>query len=184
MKTKSHLPTAALVAIVAFSSSLMAQAEVSPDTPTKRQSGYDLKDSKLSHADRNFFEEASKSGTKEVEISSAVKSRLTNTQVSGFADMMITDHAAANTELQALAAKKGVTLPADRKDYTAKWSKNNKDLDDDYIGEMEDDHEKAVKLFEKAAKSEDPDIAAFARKTLPKLEQHLTEVRALNKAVK
>jgi putative membrane protein len=191
MKTKSTLPAATLFAIVTFASSLLAQTEPMPNTPTrtdkpaKRQAGYNKdNDNKLSHADRNFFEEAAKSGMKEVEVSTAVKGRLTNTQVSSFADMMVTDHTAANAELQALAAKKGVTLPADKKDYTKKWSKNEKDLDEDYVKAMEDDHEEAVKLFEKASKSDDPDIAAFAQKTLPKLQQHLDHARTLKKTVK
>jgi putative membrane protein len=191
MKTKSSLPAATLFAIVTFSSSLLAQTEPMPSTPTrtdapaKRQAGFHKdNDGKLSHADRNFFEEAAKSGMKEVEVSTAVKGRLTNPQVSSFADMMVTDHTAANTELQALAAKKGVTLPTEKKDYTKKWSKNEKDLDEDYIKAMEDDHEDAVKLFEKASKSDDPDIAAFAQKTLPKLQQHLEHAKTLKKSVK
>lgn len=198
MNTTSRLPAVTFFAIVAFSSSLMAQTATTPNTAparsdttrsdatTKRQAGHDYnnRDNKLSHADRNFFEEAAKSGMKEVEVSTAVKGRLTNTEVGAFADTMITDHTAANTELQALAARKGVTLPADKKDYTKKWNKNEKNLDEDYIKSMEDDHEEAVKLFEKASKSDDPDIAAFAQKTLPKLQMHLDHARTLKKSVK
>jgi putative membrane protein len=194
MKTKSSLPAATLFAIVTFSTSLLAQTAQSNSqatTPTRndatqRQAGYNNKDNngKLSHADKNFFEEAAKSGMKEVEVSTAVKGRLTNNEVSSFADTMVADHTAANTELQALAAKKGVTLPADNKDYAQKWSKDKKDLDEDYVKSMEDDHEKAVKLFEKASKSDDPEIAAFAQKTLPKLQQHLDHARMLKKNFK
>lgn len=191
MKTKSSLPAATLFAIVTFSTSLLAQTEPATtaptraDAPAKRQAGYGMnKDNKLSHADRNFFEEAAKSGMKEVEVSTAVKGRLTNAEVGSFADQMVTDHTAANTELMALAARKGVTLPADKKDYAKKWAKNEKNLDEDYVKAMEDDHEEAVKLFEKASKSDDADIAAFAQKTLPKLQMHLDHARMLKKTVK
>ncbi len=190
MKTKSSLPAVTLFAIATFSTSLLAQTEPVTSTPTRtdapapRQAGYHNKDNKLSHADRNFFEEAAKSGMKEVEVSTAVKGRLTNTEVSSFADQMVADHSAANTELMALAARKGVTLPADKKDYAKKWAKNEKNLDEDYIKSMEDDHEEAVKLFEKASKSDDADIAAFAQKTLPKLQMHLDHARMLKKSVK
>lgn len=199
MKTNSHLPAATLLAIVAFSTSLIAQTEALPNSPTPaadktpadapapRQSGYRNNDNKLSRSDRNFFEEAAKSGMKEVEVSSAVKDRLTNPQVRSFADMMVSDHSMANTELQTLAAAKGVTLPADKKDHGEKWArKDTKDmeLDKDYVEAMEDDHEEAVKLFEKASKSDDAEIAAFAQKTLPKLQQHLDQVRTLKSVVK
>lgn len=189
MKNKAYLPAATLLAIVTFSPSLLAQTEPATSAPatTKRQAGNDYNknnDNKLSHADKNFFEEAAKSGMKEVEVSSAVKDRLANPEAKSFADMMVADHSAANTELQALAAKKGVMLPADKKDYTKKWNKNEKNLDEDYVKAMEDDHEDAVKLFEKASKSDDPDIAAFAQKTLPKLQQHLDHARTLKKQLK
>ena len=63
-----------------------------------------------------------------------------------------------------------------------KWSKKDKDLDDDYIKEMKEDHEDAVKLFEKGSKSDDADIAAFAQKTLPTLQHHLSMVKEIKKA--
>jgi putative membrane protein len=136
----------------------------------------------LSHSDRSFMEKAAKSGMKEVDISQAVQARVTDPQVKSAAEMMISDHTAANKELMDLAAKKGVTLPADDMKASEKWSKKDKDLDDDYIEEMKDDHEDAVKLFEKAAKSDDPDIAAFATKTLPTLQHHLTMIKDIKKA--
>jgi putative membrane protein len=229
MKTKSYLSAAAVLAIAAFSSTLTAQTEASPNrtaadrnaasttttTPVDRdataadrspnatssdrnatmradtrQSGLanaNTRNNRLSRADRNFFEEAAKSGMKEVEVSNAVKSRLTNPQVRAFAEMMVADHSGANTELQTLAAAKGVTLPADRKDHGEKWMKKDtkdNELDKDYVETMEDDHEEAVELFEKASKSDDAEIAAFARKTLPKLQQHLDQIRTLKDGIK
>jgi putative membrane protein len=131
----------------------------------------------LSRSDRNFLQEAAKSGMKEVAISQAVLGRLTNQAAQQFAQMMVTDHSAANTELKTLAAQKGVALTATTDRYTEKWADNKRNLDKDYVEEMEDDHKDAIDLFEKAAKSEDPDIAAFARKTLPKLQEHLQQLR-------
>lgn len=141
-------------------------------------------DSKLKHSDRAFFEKAAKAGMKEVEVSQGTLDHLANPQVKSFAQMMVTDHSTANTELLALAARKGVTLPAKEMKYEEKWSKKTKDVDEDYMKEMVDDHEDAVKLFEKAAKSDDPEIAAFAQKTLPTLEHHLTMARDLRKMTK
>jgi Predicted outer membrane protein len=140
----------------------------------------------LSRADRNFFEKAAKSGMKEVSVSQATLDRLMNPQAKAFAQMMVSDHSKANSELMELAAKKGAMLPM--KDDTAsklmeKWSKKTDDLDEDYIDEMVDDHQEAVALFEKATKSEDPEIAAFARKTLPTLQHHLTMAKDLKKVL-
>jgi putative membrane protein len=109
--------------------------------------------------------------------------RLSNTQVKQFAQMMVSDHTGANTELMALASAKGITLPIQETKFAEKWSKKNDEIDEDYIEEMVSDHEDAVKLFEKATKSKDPEIAAFAAKTLPKLQQHLTTAKSLEKLV-
>lgn len=141
---------------------------------------------KLSRADRTFFEKASKAAMKEVSVSQATVDRLMNPQAKAFAQMMVSDHSKTNSELMELAAKKGVMLPA--KDDVApkmmeKWSKKTDDLDEDYMEEMVNDHQESVQLFEKATKSEDAEIAAFARKTLPTLQHHLTMAKDLKKVL-
>lgn len=163
------------------------RATASSAAPSASDRRADMGDSKLKHSDRSFFEKAAKAGTKEVEISQSTLEHLSNPQVKSFAQMMVSDHSQANQELMALAAKKGVTLPSKELKYDEKWSKKankDSDLDEDYIKQMVDDHEDAVKLFEKAAKSDDPEIAAFAQKTLPTLQHHLTMARDLKKMVK
>ena len=136
----------------------------------------------LSHADRAFLEKAAKAGNKEVAISEAVQPNLTTPSTKEFAQMIASDHAKANEELRTLAASKGVVLPPPDAKLTQKWSKNDKDADEDYIKEMVSEHKDAVELFEKAAKSKDADIAAFAEKTLPTLRQHLEKAEAEKKA--
>lgn len=143
-------------------------------------------DSHLKRSDRHFFEKAAESGMKEVTVSQATMDRLVNPQVKSFAQMMVSDHSQANQELMALAQKKGVVLPAKDKTmkFQDKWSKKTDDLDEDYMKEMVDDHQDAVELFEKASKSDDPEIAALAQKILPKLQQHLSMAKDLSKVVK
>lgn len=188
MKTQitSALRCAVFVSAVSLSAVLSAQT-TTPDTASPSVKGHRVDtsgDTNLKHSDRAFFEKAAKAGTKEVEVSQGTLDHLMNPQVKSFAQMMVSDHSAANAELMALAAKKGVTLPTKETKYETKWAKKTKDVDEDYMKEMVDDHEEAVKLFEKAAKSEDAEIAAFAQKTLPTLQHHLTMARDLRKMVK
>jgi putative membrane protein len=97
---------------------------------------------------------------------------------------MVTDHTAANSDLMALAQQKGVELPAkDESSLSDDWSKKTGDLDRKYVKEMVSDHEEAVKLFEKASKSSDPDVAAFAQKTLPTLQHHLAMAQDLKTSI-
>jgi putative membrane protein len=188
MKTKpTALQCALIISALSLSATLSAETTTSATTTTDRNSTATVSaDSKLDRSDRNFFEKAAASGVKEVTVSSGAMDRLTNPQVKQFAQMMVSDHSAANAELLALAATKGVTIPA--KDKAAKldekWSKKTKGVDQDYMAEMVSDHKDAVELFEKASKSKDADIAAFATKTLPKLQQHLTMAQDLHKTLK
>jgi putative membrane protein len=135
----------------------------------------------LKHSDKAFIEKAAKSGQAELQISQIAADRATNPQIKEYASMVVNDHQQMNSDLAALAAKKGVTLPAtDAK--SDKWSKKKTDeFDKDYVKEMTDAHEDAVSLFEKAAKSDDPDVAAFAQKYLPKLQAHYTAAKDFKK---
>lgn len=136
----------------------------------------------LSRSDRTFFEKAAKSGMKEVMVSEAALLHLTSASVKEFAQMMITHHTKANEELRSLALAKGVTLPPKEDKVAKKWRENTKDVDDEYLKEMVDDHEDAIDLFEDASKSADSDIAAFAQKTLPTLRSHLEIAKAHKKS--
>ena len=84
-----------------------------------------------------------------------------------------------NDELKQLAQNKGLALPADVDDESKKMSDklsklSGKDFDKEYINGMVDGHEKVVKSFEKASKdAKDPDLKAWAAKTLPTLQDHL-----------
>ena len=64
--------------------------------------------------------------------------------------------------LSKLATSRGFSLPA-KDPHPDKWEKRDaKDFDRDYLEQMIDDHESAVKLFEKQAKDGE-DIEATAR---------------------
>jgi putative membrane protein len=138
--------------------------------------------SNLAHHDRSFLRKAAEGGMKEVAVSQAVMDHLTNPQLKQFAQTMVTDHTAANNDLMALAGSKGVKLPS-AKDWAEDWSKKTGDVDKKYIKEMVSDHKDAVKLFEKGSESKDADIAAFAQKTLPTLQHHLSMAEDLEKTV-
>jgi putative membrane protein len=58
-------------------------------------------------------------------------------------------------------------------------------FDKDYMAAMVKDHEKDVAEFEKEAKDgSDPDVKAWASKTLPTLKKHLELAKAAQAKVK
>lgn len=180
-------PRFLVVAAVALSvaGSLGAQETGSPTPPPPQppSAGYHeavprlVPGASVSKSNRKFLEAAARSGQKEAAVSEAVFPLLTTPAAKEFARMMVRDHTLANQELKALAAQKAVELPPEEAPLAKKWSEKTKDVDKDYLKEMVSDHEEAVALFEKATKADDPDIAAFAQKTLPVLRQHLEIAR-------
>jgi putative membrane protein len=133
----------------------------------------------VSSADQDFMTKAAIGGMAEVNMGNMAAQKATNADVKAFGNQMVTDHSKANDELKALAAQKGVTLPADvddehKKKADAMNAKSGKDFDKAYMADMVEDHEKDVKEFEKASKdAQDPDLKAWAAKTLPTLQHHL-----------
>jgi putative membrane protein len=98
----------------------------------------------------------------------------------------VDDHSAANSELTQLATSKGITLPTEldtkhRADVTRLSKLSGAAFDGAYSKAMLDDHVKDVAAFEKESTSgTDPEVKAFATKTLPTLKQHLEMARSLN----
>jgi putative membrane protein len=179
---KISRPVAVAMVAASLCSFLMAQPAPTP-TLTPDQPPADNASGGLSRRDHAFFMKAAKAGNKEIVVSQAVMDNLSSAQLKSFAQTMITDHTAAGAELATLAANKGVTLPPQDMTIADDWSKKTGDIDSKYVKEMVSDHEDAVKLFERGSKSSDPDIAAFAQKTLPTLQHHLMMAQDLAKTV-
>lgn len=133
----------------------------------------------LSSDDKEFVTKAAQGGMFEVALGQVVEKSATSADVKSFASTMVTDHGKANDELSALAAKKGVTVPAQlddsKKSKVDDYSKmTGAKLDRKYADDMVEDHEDDVKEFKKASTDlKDPDLRAWAAKTLPVLEHHL-----------
>ena len=120
------------------------------------------------------MEKAAKASMSEVAISRVAASRTSNPEVRRFAQKMIDDHEGAIEQLGVVAGARGVSLLA-KDPRPQKWEKRDaKNFDREYLDQMIDDHEKMVKLFEKQARDgEDAETMAYARKHLPKMQQHL-----------
>jgi putative membrane protein len=124
-----------------------------------------------------FVTQAAQGGMTEVALSKAAATRSSDPSVKKFADQMVQDHEKAHAELSAIARKKGLKVPdsldAEHQATVQKINhKSGGEFDQAYGKQMEKDHATTVALFEGASQSADPDLAAFARKTLPTLRNH------------
>ena len=125
-----------------------------------------------------FVKKAALDGMTEVEAGKVALSKSQDPAIRDFAQRMVKDHGKANTELESLAAtqrrsaRPSSSMPNTRKCSMRSRRKNGKDFDQAYAEHMNMDHSKAIALFESAAGSSDPDLAQFAKKTLPTLKEH------------
>lgn len=142
--------------------------------------------SAMSSQDRNFLMDAAMGGMMEVELGRLAVQNGASDAVKQFGQRMVDDHSKANTELMSLATSKGITLPTEldekhRAHVTKLSGKTGADFDREYSKMMLSDHNKDVSAFEKqSTKGADPDLKAFATRTLPTLQEHLQMAKALN----
>ena len=144
----------------------------------KHSTSADMQDAATAGAmPETFVRTAAQDGMTEVALAKLALSKSSNDEVKQFAQKMEQDHTRADQQLGSIARTKGITVPTqlDAKHQAMVKSlsaKSAADFDSAYATHMAKGHAKAVALFEAAAKSSDPDLAAFAQKTLPTIEVH------------
>lgn len=138
-----------------------------------------------------FAMKAANGGMLEVELGRLAQEKGVSKDVKEFGAMIVADHSKANDELKTLATAKNITLPATlgedmQEDVNELAKLSGKEFDKKYVSMMIDDHKEDIDAFKKAAdaSSIDPDIKAFAAKTLPTLQQHLDRINAIDKMMK
>jgi len=131
--------------------------------------------STLSAGDKQFFISAAQANASEIALSRVALDQAVNANVKSFANHVLADHDTMDHELKDLALRKGIALPASKASDTLP----NVDVDHAYLQQMIRDHEKAVADFS-SANLKDPDLRAWAVKTLPMLRGHLAAAKKLS----
>ena len=141
----------------------------------------------ISMADTNFILAAAQGGMTEVKLGELASTSGVRDDVKSFGLMMVKDHTAINDDLQALASKKGVTLPVslDSKHQAMvdkMASLTGSGFDDAYISGMIKAHTKDAKAFKaESAATSDADIKIFLDKSIPVVDAHLQHITAMKK---
>ncbi|MDB9383693.1 DUF4142 domain-containing protein [Nodularia spumigena CS-584] len=135
---------------------------------------------RLSEIDRVYVQEAAQAGMAEVELAKLALETSEDENIKKYAQQMIQDHTPLNQELMQLSQQKGITLPTNLSPkYQALEAQlselSGANFDLAYIneaginGHMENliIHTRQIQL------GQDPDLQAFAAKTIPVVESHL-----------
>ena len=139
--------------------------------------------------DEAWVMKIAKGGMAEVELGKLAAEKASSDAVKRFGQRMVDDHSKANDELKALAQNKKITLPTEigpeekaLRDRLVKLS--GPAFDQAYMKAMLNDHLKDVGEFRTESRSgKDPDVKAWAARTLPTLEEHLKMARDANGTV-
>ena len=136
-------------------------------------------------SDKKFVTEAAQGGMAEVELGKLAAEKAASPKVKEFGQRMVDDHTKAGDELKGIASNKGIQIPdkLNAKDEMTKQrlSKlSGEQFDKAYMSDMVKDHTQDVADFQKESKTgNDPDVKAFASKTLPTLKDHLKHAKEL-----
>ena len=184
MKTPEPLlRTLALACMAALAAGCAAPPDpAAPDTRASRIGG--LQDSQ-------FTAMAAGNGRYEVQASRLAMYRAASPQVRAYAQMLVDHHTRAHSELMELVRARGMRLPGvlprgkhAKLDRLA--SATGDEFDRIYVRLVGiEDHQADIALFERAGRElRDPELRAWANKTLPTLRSHLEAARSLNLAAR
>ena len=136
-------------------------------------------------AQDDFVDDASAKGVAEVEAGKLAQEKGVAADVKSFAQMMVSDHTAANEKLKTIAQKKSLEVSSypqlmDKAKAMILELRSAKSFDQAYANNQVKAHEATIELFEKeASDGKDADLKKFASDTLPKLKHHLDEAKKL-----
>jgi putative membrane protein len=129
----------------------------------------------LSAKDKKFIQMAINAGVGEVADGKQAQELGQSAEVKKIGAHMVADHSKANSELQALAKKKGLGMDLSNGKARA-FPKAS--FDQQFLFNLQSDHEADIKMFQQEAKSgDDADVKAWAAKTLPTLKAHLAMIK-------
>jgi len=139
--------------------------------------------------DAQFAQKAAMADLAEIQLGQLGAKQAASPDVRAFAQKMVADHTMSSKELMAIAGKKSLTLPTvlDEKHKTVAeklTAMKGADFDRAFMEHMVMDHKQAVALYQgQVSQGQDPDLKAFATKTLPVIQTHLKMALEINAKV-
>jgi putative membrane protein len=142
-----------------------------------------------SKGDQSFASQAAIAGMAEVELGKMATQQGSHAKVKSFGQQMVADHTKAADELKGIAKSKGMTLPTSldpmhqaTRDRLSKLS--GAEFDRAYMDAMVSGHQTVAKnMMTEATSGSDPELKAFAAKTLPTVQSHLKMAQDIQKEI-
>jgi putative membrane protein len=182
---KGTLIATTIAGLTAFTLQVQAQQSDpgSSSTSTRTQTG-----TSSDRAASRFIKEAARDNQSEINLAQIGAQKAENADLKSFCQTLQQDHTQANTELEQLAQKYGVTIEQTRgtEREANKFEKETAGakLDQKLATEFLKDHQKTIAHFEKASTQvTESDVKAYIDKMLPKLREHFQHAETVARAV-
>ena len=138
----------------------------------------------LTDSERKFVQNAAQGSAEDYQLAKLASDKATDRKVRMFARRMMSDHERLDKALAKLAQEKGISLknsnPTGTDEYQDLAKESGSNFDKDFIGQMVDDHEDTVKMFEDMANNAlSPSVQALTAAFLPCLLGHYDRAKAL-----
>jgi putative membrane protein len=137
---------------------------------------------------KDFVKESIQDNLAEVQVGELARIRGKSEGVRTFGATLIVDHAAANRRAMAVATNVGVTPPTQPSTLQTVGYKtlsilSGSNFDKKLLDDMLKDHKKDIHAYEQHLDSQDPAVAAYAKKILPALKKHLEIAQELRSSM-
>lgn len=138
----------------------------------------------------NFVADVIEEQYAEIKLAELASIKSSNKEIQDFAQQLVHDHTKALQMFQALADRKGITVPAEEgekaKEKVNDLSKQeDPDFDKKWRGELIARHQKTIREFEAMYdKSEDAELREIINNTLMDLRAQLEKINALENKIK
>jgi putative membrane protein len=171
--------TGVAAAAVLLSSGVTAMAQ-QPTTPGATSN---TTMESLSGGDRQFVLDAVRVSERDVELGELAKEKGQSIAVKELGARMVVDHGRVARELKQLALNKGLrvgdTKRPEEPSYDMLTKLSRPGFDEAYLEAMSKDQEQDVADFRRMSEQgQDPDLKAWAARTLPTLESQLQQIKA------
>ena len=167
-----------IITALAFAGSVRAASDTGTVEKKPSAGATKSEQGKLDRHDESFLKQAAEINLTEIALGKAAE-HSSDAHVKKIGQMLVKDHSEANRNLERLAASKGVSLPTepslwDRHSIHSIEKEQGDKFNKEFLSFNQKGHEKAISLFEKeSARTQDPDIKAWAQKMVPSLKEHL-----------
>ncbi len=139
----------------------------------------------LAAQDASFIRDAAQANQAAIQLGRLAEQQGTSPAVKQMGQSMVKDHTQLNSQLQQIAASKGITLPAspstDQQNTINQLSGlSGQQFDQAFQKQVIQDHQQELAKFQaEASQGQDPDLKAFAQKAVPGLQQHLNMAQSM-----